>query len=53
MGKDYPFVRMAIIEGFLAIGTTCRRLFINGYTFYIRPRLFWEYMEYVYRDKMK
>ena len=51
MGKDYQFVRIGIIEGFLPIGTACR--ISTSYTFYISPRLFWEYTGYVYRGKTK
>ena len=53
MGKDYQFVHIGIIEGFLPIGTACKMPDSNSYTFYISPRLFWEYTGYVYRGKTK
>ena len=53
MGKDYQFVRIGIIGGFLPIGTGFKMPDSNSYTFYISPRLFWEYTGYVYRGKTK
>ena len=53
MGKDYQFVRIGIIEVFLSIGTGFKMPDSNSYTFYISPRLFWEYTGYVYRGKTK
>ena len=53
MGKDYQFVRIGIIEGILPIGTGFKMPDSNSYTFYISPRLFWEYTGYVYRGKTK
>ena len=53
MGKDYQFVRIGIIEGFLPIGTGFKMPDSNSYTFYISPRLFWEYTWYVYHVNMK
>lgn len=52
MGKDYQFVRIGIIEGFLPIGTAYKMNDSSVYSFYISPRLFWGYMGYVYRGKM-
>ena len=53
MGKDYQFVRIGIIGGFLPIGTGFKMPDSNSYTFYISPRLFWEYTGYVSRGKTK
>ena len=53
MGKDYQFVRIGIIEGFLPNGTGFKMPDSNSYTFYISPRMFWEYTGYVYRGKTK
>lgn len=53
MGKDYLFVCIGIIVGFLPIGTAYRLPNSSSYTFYFSPRLFWEYMGYVYRGETK
>ena len=53
MGKDSEYIRLGLIEGFLPIGTGFKMPDSNSYTFYISPRLFWEYTGYVYRGKMK
>ena len=53
MGKDYQWVRLGMIEGLLPIGTAFKLPDSSVYSFYISPRLFWEYTGYVYRGKMK
>ena len=53
MNKDYQYVRMGIIEGILPIGTAFKMPNSSSYSFYISPRLFWEYTGYVYRGKEK
>jgi len=53
MGKDYQFVRLGLIEGILPIGTAYKMNDSSVYSFYISPRLFWEYTGYVHRGKMK
>ena len=52
MSKDIEYVRIGIIEGFLPIGTAYKMNDSSVYSFYISPRLFWEYTGYVYRGKM-
>ena len=51
MGKDYQFVRLGLIEGTLPIGTAYKVDDSSIYSFYISPRLFWEYTGYVYRGE--
>ncbi len=53
MGKDYQFVRLGLIEGILPIGTAYKMNDSSVYSFYISPRLLWEYRGYIYRGKME
>lgn len=53
MGKDSESVRIGIIEGFLPIGTAFKRKGSSVYTYYISPKKFCEYTDYVYKGTNK
>ncbi len=49
MGKDQQFIRQAMIQGILPIGTVFKKEGSNQYDYYISPKLFWEYTGYIYQ----
>lgn len=44
---------MGLIKGVLPIGSAYKRKGSSVYTYYISPRLFWEYTGYVYKGTNK
>ena len=49
MKKDQQFIRQGMIQGILPLGTVFKKEGSNQYDYYISPKLFWEYTEYVYK----
>ena len=47
MGKDYQWVCLGMIEGLLPIETAFKMPNSSVYSFYISPKLFWEYTRYI------
>ena len=43
IGKDQKFVKRAMIEGTLPIGTAVRKLGSSEYDFYVSPKLLYEF----------
>lgn len=43
IGKDQKFVKRAMIEGTLPIGTALRKLGSSEYDFYVSPKLLYEF----------
>lgn len=50
MGKDQQFVRQAMIQGVIDIGTAFKKEGSSQYDFYISPYKFWQYTGYIHRD---
>lgn len=54
MGKDQQFIRVGLVRGLLPFGTAYKTDEDSGrYTYYISPKLFWEYTGYVYEKALK
>lgn len=51
MKKDQQFIRQAMIQGILPIGTAYKKEGSKQYDYYISPKLFWEYTGYVYKNE--
>ncbi len=48
LGKTPQYVRQGILQGILPIGSAVRTPGCKRYSYYISPKLFWEYTGYVY-----
>lgn len=51
MGKDYQFIRVALIQGKLDIGVAIKKEGKERYDFYISPKKFYEFTGYRYEKK--
>ena len=49
MDKDQQFVRQALIRGLLPIGLAIKVTGEKSYSYYISPKLFYEYTGYAYK----
>ena len=50
MGKDQQFIRQAMIEGMLPIGTAFRKKGSTQYDFYVSPKLLYEFTGFYFDD---
>lgn len=51
IGKDVQFVRLGIIQGFLPIGKAVKLNGSKKYSYYVSPKLLYEYTGYIEDDK--
>lgn len=51
MDKDQQFIRQAMIKGLLPIGLAFKMDNSSTYSYYISPKLFYEYTGYMYEPE--
>lgn len=51
MGKDAQYIRQGIIQGFLPIGKAFKMPGSSHYSYYISPKLLYEFTGYLYIEE--